>query len=123
MAAAAHQYLGSGRITFLIATLVMIAPAIWSATHTERMLKREDPGIVVIDEVLGVWVTLLGATALNWKSFTAAFILFRIFDVWKPWPVRRFEELPEGTGIIADDLAAGVYAAIMLYIGGLLKLY
>ena len=123
MAAAAHQYLGSGRITFLIATLVMIAPAIWSATHTERMLKREDPGIVVIDEVLGVWVTLLGDTALNWKSFTAAFILFRIFDVWKPWPVRRFEELPEGTGIIADDLAAGVYAAIMLYIGGLLKLY
>lgn len=123
MAGAAHQYLGSGRVTFLIATVLLIAPAIWSATQTERMLKREDPGIVVIDEVLGVWVTLLGAMALNWKSFTAAFILFRIFDIWKPWPVRRFEELPEGAGIIADDLAAGVYAAIMLYIGGLLKLY
>jgi phosphatidylglycerophosphatase A len=68
-------------------------------------------------------VTLLGATALNWKSFTAAFVLFRVFDIWKPWPVRRLEELPEGTGIVADDLAAGVYAAIMLYIGGFLKLY
>jgi phosphatidylglycerophosphatase A len=123
MAAAAHQYLGLGRITFLVATLVLLAPAIWSATETARLLNREDPGLVVVDEVLGVWVTLLGATALNWKSFTAAFVLFRLFDIWKPWPVRRLEDLPEGTGIIADDLAAGVYAAIMLYIGGLLKLY
>jgi phosphatidylglycerophosphatase A len=123
MAAAAHRYLHAGRLAFLIATLVMLAPAIWSATQTERLLKREDPGMVVIDEVLGVWVTLLGAITLNWKSFSAAFVLFRVFDIWKPWPVRRFEELPEGTGIVADDLAAGVYAAIMLYIGGLLKLY
>jgi phosphatidylglycerophosphatase A len=123
MAAAAHQYLGAGRITFLVATLVLLGPAIWSATETARLLNKEDPCLVVVDEVLGVWVTLLGAIALNWKSFTAAFVLFRIFDIWKPWPVRRFEELPDGTGIIADDLAAGVYAAIMLYIGGLLKLY
>jgi phosphatidylglycerophosphatase A len=123
MATAAHQYLGAGRITFLVATLVLLGPAIWSATETARLLNKEDPGLVVVDEVLGVWVTLLGAIALNWKSFTAAFVLFRIFDIWKPWPVRRFEELPDGTGIIADDLAAGVYAAIMLYIGGLLKLY
>jgi len=123
IAVAAHQYLGAGRVTFLLATLVMLAPAIWSATRTARLQNREDPGVVVIDEVLGVWVTLLGAAALNWKSFTAAFVLFRIFDIWKPWPVRPFEDLPEGTGIVADDLAAGVYAAIMLYIGGLLKLY
>jgi phosphatidylglycerophosphatase A len=123
MAATAHQYLGAGRITFLVATLVMLAPAIWSATETARLLNREDPGMVVVDEVLGVWVTLLGAITLNWKSFLAAFLLFRVFDIWKPWPVRRFEDLPEGTGIVADDLAAGVYAAIMLYIGGLLKLY
>ncbi len=123
IAAVAHQYLGAGRITFLLATLVLLAPGIWSATQTARLLNREDPGLVVIDEVLGIWVTLLGATALNWKSFTAAFILFRVFDIWKPWPVRQFENLPDGTGIVADDLAAGVYAAIMLYISGLLKLY
>jgi phosphatidylglycerophosphatase A len=123
MAAAAWHYLHAGRITFAVAALVLVGPAIWSATQTARLLGREDPGMVVVDEVLGLWVTLLGATALNWKSFGAAFVLFRVFDIWKPWPVRRFEDLPEGTGIVADDLAAGVYAAIMLYIGGLLKLY
>lgn len=123
MAAAANYYLGSGRITFVIATVMLLPVGIWSATQTERLLQREDPGLVVIDEVLGLWVTLLGATRLNWKSFLAAFVLFRIFDIWKPWPVRKLEALPEGTGIIADDLAAGVYAAIILYMGGFLKLY
>lgn len=123
MAVAMNRYWGAGRITFLVATIVLTGPAIWSATETERLLQRQDPGMVVVDEVLGVWVTLLGALQLNWKSFTAAFILFRVFDIWKPWPVRLCEKLPEGTGIVADDLAAGVYAAIMLYIGGLLKIY
>jgi phosphatidylglycerophosphatase A len=123
MAAAAHYYFAAGRLTFLVATLILLFPAIWSATETARLLKRADPGMVVVDEVLGVWVTLLGTTALNWKSFTAAFVLFRVFDIWKPWPVRKFEDLPDGTGIVADDLAAGVYAAIMVYIGGLLNLY
>ncbi len=123
MAAGAHHYLNAGRLTFLIAALLLLAPGIWSATQTARLLNRPDPGMVVVDEVLGLWVTLLGATALNWKSFSAAFVLFRIFDIWKPWPVRRLEHLPEGTGIVADDLAAGVYAAIMVYMGGFFKLY
>jgi len=51
------------------------------------------------------------------------FLLFRLFDIWKPWPVRRFETLPEGVGIVADDLAAGVYAAIVLSISGSLGFY
>jgi phosphatidylglycerophosphatase A len=123
MAAAANYYLGSGRITFLIAIALLLGPGIWAATQTARLAKREDPGLVVVDEVLGQWVTLLGATALNWKAFLAAFLLFRLFDIWKPWPVRRLEDLPEGTGIVVDDLGAGVYAAIILYIGGSLKLY
>ncbi len=123
MAAAAHRYLAAGRITFLVAALLLLWPAIWSATQMVRLLQRPDPQMVVVDEVLGVWVALLGASVLNWKSFTAAFLLFRVFDIWKPWPVRRLEELPEGAGIVVDDLAAGIYAAIMLYIGGLLKLY
>jgi phosphatidylglycerophosphatase A len=123
MAAAAHYCLNAGRLTFLLATLILLVPGIWSATQTARLLDRPDPGIIVVDEVLGQWVALLGATALNWKSFLAGFVLFRIFDIWKPWPVRRLEDLPEGSGIVADDLAAGVYAAIMLYIGGFLKLY
>lgn len=79
--------------------------------------------MVVADEVLGQWVTLLGASVLNWKTFLAGFLLFRIFDIWKPWPVCEFEKLPEGTGIICDDIAAGIYGALILYIGGRLRLY
>ncbi|MGI9071735.1 MAG: phosphatidylglycerophosphatase A family protein [Bryobacteraceae bacterium] len=118
-----HFSVGAGRLTLLIATLVLLAPAIWSSTQTARLHGKKDPSVVVIDEVLGQWVTLLGATALRWKSFCAAFLLFRLFDIWKPWPVRTFEKLPEGVGIVADDLAAGIYGALILYIGGKLRLY
>ncbi len=79
--------------------------------------------MVVIDEVLGQWVTLLGSAARGWRTFLAAFLLFRVFDIWKPWPVRNFEKLPEGAGIVSDDLAAGIYGALILYIGGALRLY
>jgi phosphatidylglycerophosphatase A len=118
-----QAYAGANRPALLIATLLLLAPAIWASTRTARLIDRKDPSIVVIDEVLGQWVTLLGATALRWKSFCAAFLLFRLFDIWKPWPVRKFEKLPEGIGIVADDLAAGIYGALILYIGGKLRLY
>jgi phosphatidylglycerophosphatase A len=118
-----HFSAGAGRPALLIATLVLLAPAIWASTQTARLHGRKDPSVVVIDEVLGQWVTLLGATALRWKSFCAAFLLFRLFDIWKPWPVRNFEKLPEGVGIVADDLAAGIYGALILYIVGKLRLY
>jgi len=118
-----HAYLGAGRPAFLILILILVAPAVWASTQTARLLNTKDPGVVVVDEVLGQWVTLLGASALNWKSWMAAFLLFRIFDIWKPWPVRNFEKLPEGIGIVSDDIAAGLYGALILYIGGALKLY
>jgi phosphatidylglycerophosphatase A len=118
-----HSSAGAGRLTLLIATLLLIAPAVWASTETARLHGAKDPSVVVIDEVLGQWVTLLGATALRWKSFFAAFLLFRLFDTWKPWPVRNFEKLPEGLGIVADDFAAGIYGALILYIGGKLRLY
>jgi phosphatidylglycerophosphatase A len=118
-----HFSAGASRPALLIATLVLLAPAIWASTQTARLHGRKDPSVVVIDEVLGQWVTLLGATALRWKSFCAAFLLFRLFDIWKPWPVRNFEKLPEGVGIVADDLAAGIYGALILYIVGKLRLY
>jgi phosphatidylglycerophosphatase A len=88
-----------------------------------RLLKAEDPAMVVIDEVLGQWVTLLGAVTLNWKTFLAAFLLFRLFDIWKPWPIRHFEKFPGGVGIVADDLAAGLYGALVLSVGGSFGLY
>jgi phosphatidylglycerophosphatase A len=123
IAAALHAYAGLGRWSLLALTVVLAPVAVWASTRAARILEREDPGQVVIDEVLGQWITLLGAAAFNWKSFTLGLVLFRLFDIWKPWPVRYFERLPEGVGIVADDLAAGVYGAVMLYIGGRLRLY
>ncbi len=120
---ALHAYLGAGRGWLLLLVIVLLAPAIWAATQTARFVGKEDPGLVVIDEVLGQWLTLTGALVLNWKTLLAAFLLFRLFDIWKPWPVRNFEKLPEGVGIVTDDLAAGLYGALILYIGGLAGLY
>ena len=80
------------------------------------MLK--DPGMVVIDEVIGQWLTLAGVTTFNWKTWLAAFLLFRAFDIWKPPPVRQLEGLPGGLGINADDAMAGVYAALVLSAAG-----
>ena len=76
-----------------------------------------------MDEVLGQWITLAGARTLNWKSYLAAFALFRLFDIWKPPPVRQLEALPGGLGINADDVMAGVYGALVLFIAGWFNLY
>ena len=100
-----------------------IAPAIWSAGVTARACGKKDPAIVVVDEVVGQWLTLAGATALNWKSYLAALALFRLFDVWKPPPVRQLEALPAGAGIVADDVMAGIYAALVLWLAGCFNLY
>lgn len=123
IAYALHVWLGVGRLTLLGLTLVLLLPAIWASTRTARLLEREDPGLVVIDEVLGQWMTLLGAAIFKWQTALAAFILFRVLDTWKPGPIRSLEKLPEGVGIVADDIAAGLCGALILYIGGTLKLY
>ena len=123
IAAGLHVWLGAGRITIAVLLIAFLFPGIWAATRTARILNTEDPGMVVIDEVLGQWLTLLGASTLSWKTFLAAFVLFRLFDIWKPWPIRRLENLPEGIGIVADDLGAGVYGAIVLSASGSLGFY
>lgn len=103
--------------------LVLLWPAIWASGRVAQQLGREDPGIVVVDEVLGQWTALLGTSEMSWKAYLAAFVLFRLFDIWKPPPVRQLERLRGGIGIVADDLAAGVLAALILYLGGALKVY
>jgi phosphatidylglycerophosphatase A len=70
---------------------------------------RKDPGFVVIDEVAGQWIAMI-ALRPDWPHALLALLLFRVFDIWKPWPIRRLEKLPEGTGIVVDDVAAGVLA-------------
>lgn len=96
---------------------------VWAAGDTARRAGKKDPGMVVIDEVLGQWITLAGAVTLNWKAWLAAFVLFRVFDIWKPFPVRRLENLPGGYGIVFDDVMAGIYGAVVLYAAGCFKLY
>ncbi len=122
LAALLQYWFGPGRWPLGIAIALVLVPGIWASTETARFLKKKDPGVIVVDEVLGQWVTLLAAPVISWKAIVAGFVLFRLFDIWKPWPVRRLEQLPEGIGIVVDDLAAGVYAALILYIGVRLRL-
>ncbi|MEO6223487.1 MAG: phosphatidylglycerophosphatase A [Vicinamibacterales bacterium] len=81
---------------------------LWAAGIAEAELKKEDPGPVVIDEVAGQLVTLL-LTGVAWKGAIVGFFVFRVLDIIKPFPARRFERLHGGLGIMADDLMAGAY--------------
>jgi len=108
---------------FGLLALLLFAPAVWAAGRTAALSGSKDPGIVVVDEVVGQWITLAGATSLNWKSWIGAFVLFRLFDIWKPPPVRRLERLRGGLGIVADDAMAGVYGSLVLFAAGWCNLY
>lgn len=92
---------------------VTVAVGIPAATLEARGCGKKDPSHVVIDEVAGQLVTLI-ACPIRWQALLAAFILFRVFDILKPPPIRSLEKLPEGTGIVVDDLGAGVYALLVL---------
>jgi phosphatidylglycerophosphatase A len=99
----------------LAGIVLSIALGVPAATIAAREAGREDPGFVVIDEVAGVWITLLGAVFHpDWKHIVLAFLLFRVFDIYKPYPIRKLENLPEGWGIVFDDVAAGLYAWAVL---------
>jgi phosphatidylglycerophosphatase A len=84
-----------------------------AATQVSRASAAKDPQFVVIDEVAGQLIALI-AVPFAWKTFLAGFILFRVFDIVKPPPVRQLERLPEGTGIVLDDVAAGIYAVVVM---------
>jgi phosphatidylglycerophosphatase A len=120
-------YLHPSQQTLLILTLAGIALSIAlgvpAATIAAREAGREDPGFVVIDEVAGVWIALLplaipalAAGKLDWQHIFLALLLFRLFDIWKPYPIRKLENLPEGWGIVFDDVAAGLYAGAVLLV-------
>ena len=97
----------------LLLIVVVTAIGIPAATLEARGCGKKDPSHVVIDEVAGQLVTLIACPIL-WKPLLAGFILFRAFDIVKPPPIRSLEKLPEGTGIVVDDLGAGVYGLIVL---------
>jgi phosphatidylglycerophosphatase A len=101
----------------LVLIVVVTLAGVWAATRVEKLLGRKDPGVVVVDEVAGQLIAFLFvplSKTLHWWAIAAAFLLFRLFDIWKPYPARRLEALEFGLGIMADDLIAGVYAAICM---------
>ena len=118
-----HAYLGISGACIAVFGVVLIAPAIWAAGRMAKDTGSKDPQVVVIDEVVGQWITFAGASTLNAKSWIAAFALFRLFDILKPPPVRQLERIPGGTGIVLDDAMAGIYAALVLFTAGWFNLY
>ena len=115
-----HQW---GQAEFALLATASLAPGIWAAHTVAAASGGKDPSKVVVDEAIGQWITLAGATVYNWKSWLAAFLLFRLFDILKPPPVRQAERLPGGLGIVADDVLAGVMAALVLFAAGCFNLY
>lgn len=112
---------GAGWLGWLV--LAGLAPAIW-ASHVYAAGHGKDPQEVVVDEVIGQWIALAGAVQLaSAVPWILAFGLFRLFDIWKPFPVRWFERLPGGVGIVMDDVMAGVYAALVMRALGWNNLY
>jgi len=98
----------------VLLTLIFILCAIWIAQEAEKILKRKDPGCIVIDEIAGMILTLTGLP-FNIISVTAGFFLFRILDIWKPYPIRLFErKFSGGVGVVMDDVAAGFFSNLVL---------
>lgn len=104
-------------VVVLLFTLTVTFSGIWAASRTEELFGRKDPGKVVVDEVAGQMLALLPLTLFNLQPLTrgviVSFILFRLFDIFKPYPAGRFERLKGGYGIMCDDLVAGAYAAVI----------
>lgn len=99
----------------LVVSLVVTLIGVWAATRVERLQGRKDPGKVVIDEVAGQLITFLFTPFVSPRwLIVVGFFLFRLFDIWKPYPIRRLESLESGLGIMADDVLAGLYAATVL---------
>jgi phosphatidylglycerophosphatase A len=99
----------------ILLALFVVAIGIPAATRVAQASGIKDPQFVVIDEVAGQLITLI-AVPVSWKTLLAGFILFRWCDIVKPPPVRQLEQLPSGTGIVLDDVAAGLYALIVIQI-------
>lgn len=105
---------GLGPVALVAAALVVFFLGIWVSEHTARHMGHSDPGQIVIDEVAAQWL-VLAVVPPSWQSYLAGFLLFRLFDILKPWPIRQIERrLGGGFGIMADDILAAIYAAPFL---------
>jgi len=105
----------SGRFGLLAAGIVVSAIGAWASEHYAQDTKQADPSEVVVDELAGQWIACAFAP-ISFLAFMLAFVLFRIFDILKPWPISRLEKLHGGVGIMADDLGAAVAAGVIIAI-------
>ena len=103
----------AGNLLQSLLIILFVGISIWAAERRSQQLNQEDPSQVVIDEVSGFLVTFL-FLPLTWKNLIMGFVLFRLFDIFKPFPIRKLERLKGGLGIVMDDLLAGVYANLCL---------
>ena len=99
-------------VLFLVGFVFLAA---WTSGISGRLLGRNDPREVVVDEVAGLLLTLC-FLPLNWLTFALGFVLFRVFDIAKPFPIKKLEKIRGGWGIVLDDLMAGIYAHLCLRI-------
>jgi phosphatidylglycerophosphatase A len=106
------------RIAIPLAILVFVFAGIWAGTRTEALSGKKDPGKIVVDEVAGQLIALFPLVFVKWSIATVmlSFILFRFFDIVKPYPANKFQEMEGGVGVMCDDLVAGAYAAIIILI-------
>jgi phosphatidylglycerophosphatase A len=102
-------------VYLIVATIICFGIGIVSATFVEKDRGIEDPSLVVVDEIVGMWISLL-FIPIVWWMYLIAFLLFRLFDVVKPFPVDSAQKLSRGWGIMMDDVLAGVYALIVMHI-------
>jgi phosphatidylglycerophosphatase A len=121
-------YVFTPQLAFMLVVIFLLTMAgIWAASRAEKLLRKKDPSAVVIDEVAGQMIALLSGPFWlhTWWSVITAFLLFRLFDIWKPYPIRRLERLESGLGIMADDVVAGAYALIvnLVLISGYLLIF
>jgi phosphatidylglycerophosphatase A len=104
-----------GNLQILLAAILLtFLIGLWAAKHFEQMIREKDSGMVVIDEVVGMWIALIPAT-LSPLSIGTAFVLFRLFDILKPWPIGWLDRKLRGPmGVMLDDVMAGIYAALVM---------
>jgi phosphatidylglycerophosphatase A len=108
--------LDSGRASFIVIFLIILfLIGIWASTRVEEITGEKDSSIIIIDEVVGQFITFLFVPVkMSWWIIFIGFIVFRIFDIWKPFPANKLESLPKGLGVMADDVMAGFYSAAFL---------
>jgi phosphatidylglycerophosphatase A len=117
-----NEFASDGASFLLIPVLLLVVTVlsligIWAASRAERLFGKKDPGAVVIDEVVGQLMTFAFMPHfIGSAGILMGFVLFRLFDIVKPYPIRKLEKLPSGLGIVVDDLAAGFYAGMTLLI-------